>query len=118
MDARKRWQDWANVVIGVLLFITPFVFGGAAMPKAEYAHVVLGVLLFVGALYLLANPEHWPVEWAQIVFGALSFIAPWVLGYTQLAQMAWSAWILGGLAVICAASALYQAIRPGRLARS
>jgi hypothetical protein len=26
-DAWRRWQDWATVVVGLLWFITPFVFG-------------------------------------------------------------------------------------------
>ncbi len=108
MMAWKRWQDWVNVVLGVLLFITPFVFGGAAMPMAEYAHFVLGVLLFLVGLYLLARPEHWQVEWAQIVLGILLFISPWVLGYTTLTQLAWSAWIIGVLVVIIAGSVLYS----------
>jgi hypothetical protein len=31
--AWKRWQDWGSVVIGVLFFITPFVFGATRFSK-------------------------------------------------------------------------------------
>lgn len=36
--------------------------------------------------------------------GMLLFIAPWVLGFSGLTGMAWSAWIVGVLAVVLAAS--------------
>jgi hypothetical protein len=41
------------------------------------------------------------------VVGVLIFISPWVLGFTALTPMAWSAWIVGVLAVILAASVLF-----------
>ncbi len=102
MTAWHRWQDWVNVVLGVILFITPFVFGATATSSAAYTAWVIGVLLFLVGLYLLSSPQNVNVEWVQIVLGVLLFISPWVLGFTNLTQMAWSAWIIGVLAVIAA----------------
>jgi len=106
-DTWKRWQDWASVVIGVLLFVTPFVFGATANTAAAFTAYVGGVLLAVGGLWSLASPANRSVEWAVVVLGVLIFIAPFVFGFTTLSALAWSSWIAGVLAVIFAGSVLY-----------
>ena len=100
MNAWSRWQDWAIVVLGVILFITPFVFGATSMQSAAYTAWIIGVLLVVVGLYCLSSPQNVGVEWVQLILGVLLFISPWVLGFTDLVQMSWSAWIIGVLAVI------------------
>lgn len=105
----RRWQDWALVVLGALIFIATFVFSAMTMPAAQYTGIVIGVLMFLIGLYMLASPQMRNVEWVQIVLGVLLFISPWVLGYTSLIQMAWSAWIIGVLAVIAAGWVLFFA---------
>ncbi len=97
-----RWQDWVNVVLGVVLFITPFTFGATSVQAAAYTAWVVGVLLLAVGLYLLSNPENTGVEWVQVILGVLLFISPWALTFTNLTQMAWSAWIIGVLSVIAA----------------
>lgn len=104
----KRWQDWASLVLGVLLFITPFVFNGMSIPGAQWAAWVGGVLLVIIGLWDLARPDNQVGEWLSGLVGVLIFISPWVLGFTVLTQMAWSAWIVGVLAVILAASVLFM----------
>ena len=107
MSAWRRWQNWVLVVLGALIFIATFVFGAMTMPAAQYTGIIIGALMFVVGLYTLANPQMRSVEWVQIVLGVLLFISPWVLGYTSLTQMAWSAWIIGVLAVIAAGWVLF-----------
>jgi hypothetical protein len=34
MQKWNRWQDWTNVVLGVILFITPFIFGATGNTAA------------------------------------------------------------------------------------
>lgn len=95
----KRWQDWATVVIGVLLFIAPFVFG-AVGSTAAWAAYIGGVLLVIAGLWNLASPATQYIEWAVVIIGVLLFISPWVLGFVDLTYMSWSAWVAGVLAVI------------------
>ena len=45
MTFSKRWQDYATMVFGVPLFISPFVFGETSHRGASIAAYVLGVLL-------------------------------------------------------------------------
>jgi uncharacterized membrane protein YhaH (DUF805 family) len=60
--AWKRWQDWGSVVIGVLFFITPFVFGATANSAAAYTAYIGGVLLLIAGLWNLATPGNQAVE--------------------------------------------------------
>jgi uncharacterized membrane protein HdeD (DUF308 family) len=114
--AWKRWQDWGSVVIGVLFFITPFVFGATTNSAAAYTAYVGGVLLVIAGLWNLATPDNQAVEWAELVLGVLIFLAPWVLGFAGLATIAWSAWVAGVLAVMLSGSVLYSARRTSALA--
>ena len=43
MTSWKRWQDWSVVVLGVIMFLTPFVFG----QTAQTIPAILAVVLFV-----------------------------------------------------------------------
>ena len=79
----KRWQDWASVVVGVLLFITPFVFGATANQAAAWTAYVGGVLLVIAGVWNLARPDNQAIEWAEIVVGVLVFVAPWALGFAN-----------------------------------
>ena len=103
-EAWKRWQDWVTVVIGVLFFITPFAFGAAANQSAAWTAYAGGVLLGIAGLWSLSSLANQFSEWAEVVIGILVFIAPWVLGFTGLTPIAWSAWIAGVFAVLLGAS--------------
>jgi SPW repeat-containing protein len=98
----RRWQDWAVVVVGVLLFIAPFAFHATLGSTVAWTAWVGGVLLVIGGLWSLSAPATRFTHWVEVLIGVLVFIAPWVLGFLALTAMAWSAWILGALAVILA----------------
>jgi VIT1/CCC1 family predicted Fe2+/Mn2+ transporter len=101
-----RWQDWITAALGVILFITPFVFGDTSQTAAAWTAYVGGVLLFVfggGSLLFRWNNT---VEYLPLIVGVALFLAPWLLGFSGIAAMAWSAWIIGALAVISAGYAL------------
>jgi len=40
-----RWEDWVDVVAGVIAVLVPFVFGFSALATALWACVVLGVIV-------------------------------------------------------------------------
>jgi VIT1/CCC1 family predicted Fe2+/Mn2+ transporter len=106
MSGEMRWQDWITAALGVILFITPFVFGDTSQTAAAWTAYVGGVLLFVlgvGSLLLRWNNT---VEYLPLIVGVALFLAPWVLGFSGITAMAWSAWIIGVVAVISAGYAL------------
>src|SRR5437870_2696194 len=102
----NRLQDRLTVVIGVVLFIAPFVLGATANQAAAWTAYAGGVLLAITGLWSLTKSRptnHFP-EWTEIVIGVLVFVAPWALGFTGLTALAWSAWMAGILAVVLAGS--------------
>jgi VIT1/CCC1 family predicted Fe2+/Mn2+ transporter len=106
MSGEMRWQDWINALLGVVLFITPFVFGDTSQTAAAWTAYVGGVLLFVfgaGSLLFRWNPT---IEYLPLIEGVLLFLAPWVLGFSGITAMAWSAWVIGVLAFVNAGSVL------------
>jgi ABC-type molybdate transport system permease subunit len=111
----KRWQDWATVVLGVALFLTPFVFATTDASNAAWTAYVGGVVLAIVGLWNLSSPDNRGVEWTEVVVGALLVLAPWVLGFSGLAAAAWSAWIAGALAVVLAGSVLMAGRNEPRL---
>lgn len=106
MTGKLRWQDGVTSILGVVLFITPFVFGDTSQTAAAWTAYVGGVLLFVFGAGSLLFQWDTTVEFLPVIDGILIFLAPWVLGFSGITAMAWSAWVIGVLAFISAGSAL------------
>ncbi|HXO59397.1 MAG TPA: SPW repeat protein [Candidatus Acidoferrum sp.] len=104
--AWKRWQDYATIVFGVALFVTPLVFGDTSQATATTTAYILGVLLVLAGLLAAAMREANQVEWIPVILGLITFISPFVLGFTAVTAVAWAAYIIGVLAVVNAGSLL------------
>jgi len=102
--AWTRWQDWAEVVLGVVVLLAPIVVDTST--GAMWAMIVLGALIAIDGLASLAAPAMVYGEWFQMVLGVLLFISPFVIGYTDLTGAAWTSWIAGVLTVAAGAIAL------------
>jgi hypothetical protein len=111
MNGWKRWQDYASMAIGVLLFVSPFVFHDTGQTVAATTAYVLGALLFLAGLLATAMREVGSVEIVPAALGVVTFVAPWVLGFTAVTAVAWAAWILGILAVLNAGGTFLRAGR-------
>lgn len=106
MPRETRWQDWITAALGVILFITPFIFGDTSQTAAAWTAWIGGVLLFVfGGGSVLARLES-RIEYLPLIAGVLLFLAPWVLGFAGITAMAYSAWIIGVVAFLVAGSVL------------
>lgn len=106
----NRAQDWANLILAIWLFISPWVLqfgaGGNGQPvgtagTAAWNAWVMGVLVFLVALSAISRLELWQ-EWLNLIFGAWVFVSPWALGYTPLPAASWDEWIVGALVFLIA----------------
>ncbi|MFC4605005.1 SPW repeat protein [Rhodococcus kronopolitis] len=105
----SRWQDWAAVVIGAFVALSPiWVDTNSA---ARWSMIVLGVLVAVAGLANLASPGTEMVVWAMGVLGVLMFLSPWVTGFSHLAGASWTSWVGGVLTVGVAMAALPESSR-------
>jgi hypothetical protein len=107
MTAWKRWQDYTVMVTGVLLFISPFVFGETSHSVAAVSAYVVGVLLVLAGILVAVMREAGGIDIVPAVVGVIAFISPWALGFAGVAGIAWSAWVLGIIAVVAAGSLLF-----------
>jgi uncharacterized membrane protein len=57
MTAWRRWQDYATMVFGVLLFASPFVFRERWLHETPAFAAVLGLLLVVAGIVAAATRE-------------------------------------------------------------
>ena len=99
-----RWQDWANVVLGVILIISPWVLGATGTNAILWGAVIGGVLIALVGLWALYQPEQTLPEWVNLVLGIWVVVSPWVLGYSGTTNAVWYDVIVG---VLVAAVALW-----------
>jgi SPW repeat-containing protein len=102
--AWTRWQDWAEVVLGVVAVLSPLWL--TTTNTITWTLIVLGALIVLDGLFSLAMPGVVLGEYVQVVLGILLFISPWVMGFTDVNGAMWSAFIIGALTAIAGAVAL------------
>lgn len=97
-----RYQDWANLVLAICLFVSPWVLGFADTAAAAWNAWAFGVVIAALAIAALSQLAEWE-EWVVAVLGVWVAIAPWVLGFTAVTSAVWSHVILGILIAVIAA---------------
>lgn len=114
----RRWQDWANLVLGLWLFVSPWVLayaGGAAIN----AHAV-GLAIVSFALIAAYMPKAWE-EVVNGLFGIWLVVSPFVLGFADATEIALHTVVVGILATAFAFWAMsnqksfYRRWRSGRV---
>jgi hypothetical protein len=100
----RRWQDWVVVGLGVVMFVTPFVFAETSQTVAASSAYVLGVLIVLAGLLNAAMKQAGGLEVIPAALGVILFVSPWLFGFTAVTALAWSAWMIGILIVVVAGS--------------
>ena len=101
----KRWQDWLNLLIGIWLFISPWVIGFAGADYgASWNAWILGVAVVVFSAIAVSMPQAWE-EVINILLGIWMVISSWVIGFASRAAET-NAVIVGLLVILFAAWAM------------
>lgn len=98
MQKWTRWQDWVTLVVGAYAALAPI--WTETDTNTTRTMVGLGVVTALVSLWSLARPEDRISEYAHVVMGLLFFVAPWVVGFTDLNAMAYTAWAVGLISVV------------------
>lgn len=118
-QSKERWRDWVMLVLGAWLFLSPWILGFAAgMPvgaeeavagpgAAAWNAWVVGVVIAALAIWAVAMFAEWQ-DWLNGILGVWLVIAPWVLGFGDLAAAAWNHVIVGLLVLGFAAWELWD----------
>jgi hypothetical protein len=104
MTAWRRWQDWTVVVLGAIMFVTPFVFGDTAQTVAASVAYVLGLLIILAGVVSAALVRSSGFAIVPAVLAVILFLSPWLFGFTGVTALAWSAWIVAILIALAIGS--------------
>lgn len=101
----RHWQDAAVFVIGLWIFVSPWVFGNALVAQAPEQALAGAWSLWIGgiAVLLVAGMalgafRVWQ-EWANLGLGIWLLVAPWILEFGSAVGPAWNT-AVSGLAVL------------------
>jgi hypothetical protein len=71
--------DVANLILGAVLFFSPWIFEFSSGPQSQNAYVS-GVVIAVLSIAALAAFAVWE-EWLNLIVGLWVIVSPWVLGF-------------------------------------
>ena len=104
MFTENRAQDGLAVVLGAVAALSPLWVD--TNDRAVWSLVVLGVLIALTGAAQILRPAMGALDYAMGLFGALLFLAPWVMDFTAYRGASWTAWVVGVVTVVVAVAAL------------
>jgi hypothetical protein len=111
-----KWCDVANLILGAVLFFSPWIFGFDAGRASENAHIA-GIVVSVLAIAALAAFAVWE-EWLNLIVGLWTLVSPWVLGFQGTRAMTVSVAIGIAVAILAAIELWIMSQNPPRLTAS
>ncbi len=100
--------DIVNIVAGLGLLLSPWCLGYAGETSAAWSAWIVGAvvaLIAIGALVAFREYE----EWANLVLGLWSIVAPWALGFAAVTAATWTHVIAGVVVAALAAGNVWFA---------
>jgi hypothetical protein len=98
--------DVANLILGAILFASPWIFGFEAGTGSTNAYIT-GIVIAILAIAALAAFAVWE-EWLNLVVGLWAVVSPWVLGFQGLTTAMTVHVIIGAVVAILAAIELWM----------
>lgn len=106
MNAWRRWQDYATMVFGIVVLISPLVFGETSHHTATLGAYVLGALLVVAGVVAAFNRDARRSLFVNApgIVAVISFVAAIVLGFSGATGIALTAGVMAILTVVAGAT--------------
>ena len=99
------WPDTLSAVLGILLFLSPWLVGFTWEPNAKWSAHIGGAIIIGLALAELFAFKAWE-EWINCALGVWLLFAPWVLGFSEHTAALSTHFIIGLATIILAAWSL------------
>jgi uncharacterized membrane protein HdeD (DUF308 family) len=96
-----------NALLGLILLLSPWVFGFAATKSANWLTGTGGIVIGVISLAALAQRAEWH-EWIVLAAELCLVASPWLLDFVEVTAAALTLLILGGLAAVLAAIEIWR----------
>jgi hypothetical protein len=96
--------DVLNLILGVILFFSPWLFAFASGAQSTDA-IVCGIIIVLLSIAALSAYAVWE-EWLNLIVGLWLIISPWVLGFAHTTAMS-VAVVIGIVVAVLAAIELW-----------
>jgi ABC-type branched-subunit amino acid transport system permease subunit len=103
----RTWEDWAAIVLGLIIGLTPWFVGGATTELIRLNAVVVGLIVLALGVFELVNLRRWE-EVALFACGLWLIVSPMIYGYDVAGSLAPWHVVLGALVVVLAAAQIWQ----------
>ena len=111
-----RLCDVANLILGAILFFSPWMFGFDAGRASENANIA-GIAIAALAIAALAAFAIWE-EWLNLIVGLWTLVSPWILGFQGTTAMTVHVAIGAAVAILAAIELWIMYQNPPRLTTS
>jgi SPW repeat len=120
MEVTMEWKnertcDVLNLILGAVLFFSPWVFSFASGAQSQNA-MICGIIIAVLSIAALAAFAAWE-EWLNLIVGLWVLVSPWVLSFAGTTAM-WVHVVIGAIVAVVAAIELWMMHHGGRLIAS
>lgn len=103
----NAWQDWANLILGLWLFASPWLIHFTGATAAAWNAWIFGAIIAILAAAALYEAQRWE-EWTNVVLGIWVAVSPWLLGFSGDQMTMWNALVVGILVLCIAGWELYE----------
>jgi hypothetical protein len=102
-SARINWASALNVLAGVWLIASAWVFRFAPHSRGLWNTVIVGVLIALIAVFRSALGPRWSgLSWFNAALGGWMIASPWIHAYIENTSAAWNSGVVGVLVVVLA----------------
>lgn len=105
--AEKRWQDGVNLILGLWLFVSPWVLAYAMQESAAWNAYLMGAAIVLFAAIAAYMPKAWE-EAINIILGIWLVVSPYVLGFANETMVAAHTVVVGVLVTVFAVWAMFR----------
>lgn len=100
-DGSTRVASGLNVLAGIWLIISPWVYGSIYRGGSAWNSIIVGIIVGVFALIRFFSPRSAvALSWINAILGLWMIISPWIYGYAGDAARLWNSIIVGIIVVI------------------
>lgn len=111
----RRWEDWCNMVLGLLLALSPWLLRFTGLEGATLNAVIIGGLVCALSALALTLLDRWEAYISGLL-GVWAMLSPWLLGFTAHDAAMLAHIGLGGLVVVVAVIEVWQSGAPDTVA--
>jgi hypothetical protein len=99
MEQRETTPNVINILAGLWLIITPYIFGYSIFAAPTTNHVIVGIIVALVAIVKFFYHAMW-FTWINILAGIWLIISPFVLNYFGIESATWNSVILGAIVIV------------------